>query len=441
MALLTSENGYFEITELSFSPRVITVGEETTYNITIKNTSGKKITKMYATLALYYPDAQGRISSSTAVYLYGGPDFELGSISWSANGSKTFTGTFKFTTSSYSTYLPNITTRLMPIFDATSYTGGQKRSMILQIVTNADFANGTNYDNFYNLRGDNSEYLAVIDARYNPKISVFSADRCEDGVQNDEGENIMFSLSVRLPDDIISDGFTMKFYYERDAEASTASSVRNLTPFIPTALSGIVNSTSLIPETFDKASDWGLMVVFGDEYESTTARTDLARAFANMHLSGCDTGGVCFGGFSTSEENAPKLESYFPFYPYGGIVPTETIYPTAGSGVSTPGDYAGPLVFRRIGSLVIVSGSIKLTSATAQTVICDLPASCIPSTSHYYIAAMTGSQIARLAVYGSSEEVSNPGTLALDWVKKMNSTTSVSATQSWIDCSTVYWVD
>ena len=177
MALLTSENGYFEITELTFSPRVITVGEETTYNITIKNTSGKKITKMYATLALYYPDAQGRISSSTAAYLYGGSGFELESISWSANGSKTFTGSFKFTTSNYSTYLPNITTRLMPIFDATSYTGGQKRSMILQIVTNADFANGTNYDNFYNLRGDNSEYLAVIDARYNPKISVFSADR------------------------------------------------------------------------------------------------------------------------------------------------------------------------------------------------------------------------------------------------------------------------
>lgn len=438
---MTSANGYFEVTALSFSPRIITVGEETTYSITVKNTSGKKITKMYALMALYYPDMEGRVSSSSDVYVHGGPSFDMTSISWAANASKTFTGTFKFTTSSYSTYLPNITTRLMPIFDAASYTGGQKRGMLLQIVTDANFANAKNYDNFYNLRGDNSEYLAVIDARYNPKISVFSAERCVDGVQHDEGENALVSLKVKLPDDAISDGFAMKFYYAQDTKASTDSSVIDLTPFISTALTGITSSTTLITQTFSKANDWGLMVVFGDEYESAAARADLARAFANVHLSGCDTGGVCFGGFSTSEENAPKMESYFPFYPYGGIVPTETIYPTVSSGISTPGDYAGPLVFRRIGSLVIVSGSIKLTSATAQTVICNLPASCIPSTSHYYIAAMTGSQIARLAVYGSSEEVSNPGTLALDWVKKMNSTTSVSTTQSWIDCSTVYWVD
>lgn len=441
MALFTSENGYFQVTALSFSPRVITVGEETAYSITIKNTSGKKITKMYATLALYYPDAQGRVSKSTAVYVHGSYGYEMASISWAANASKTFMGTFKFTTSSASGFEPDITTRLMPVFDADSYTGGQKRGMILQITTDATFANGTNYDNFYNLRGDDSAYLAVIDAYYNPKISIFTAERCEGGVENDEGENLMVSLKARLPGDAVSDGFTMKLYYAKDTEANTASPSIDLTASVPAALTGITSSTTLISQTFDKASDWGLMIVFGDEYESTAASADLARAFANMHLSGCDTGGVCFGGFSTSEEGAPKLESRFPFYPYGGIEPTETIYPTLRDGLSTPGDYGGTLVFRRIGSIVIVSGSVKLTSETAQTVICDLPESCIPANSHYYIGAMTGSQIARLAVYGSGEEVTNPGTLALDWVKKTNSTTSVSSTQSWIDCSTVYWVN
>lgn len=441
MALFTSANGYFEVTALSFSPRIITVGDKTAYNITIKNTSGKKITKMYATLALYYPDAQGRISRSTAVYVHGSSGYEMESISWAANASKTFTGVFKFSTSSASGFEPDIITRLMPVFDADSYTGGQKRGMILQITTDATFANGTNYDNFYNLRGDDSSYLAVIDAYYNPKISMFTAERCEGSVQNDEGENIKVNLKARLPGDAVSDGFTMKLCYAKDAKANVASPSINLTASVDAALTGIWNSTTLITQTFSKANDWELMIVFGDEYESTTASADLARAFANMHLSGCDTGGVCFGGFSTSEENAPKMESYFPFYPYGGIVPTETIYPTVSSGISTPGDYAGPLVFRRIGKLVIVSGSIKLTSEIAQTVICNLPANCIPSFSHYYIAAMTGSQIARIAVYGSSDGVTNPGTLALDWVKQMNSTTSVSSTQSWIDCSTVYWVD
>lgn len=441
MALFTSAKGYFEVTAVSFSPKVITVGEETTYSVTIKNVSGKKITSMYACMGLYYPDAAGRVSRSTDVYMYGGPSFALSSISWAANASKTFTGTFKFTTSTYYTYLPNITTRLMPLFDATSSTGGSKRGMMIQLVTDATFADGSNHDNIYDIRGENSEYLAVIDARYNPAITIFSAERCMDGVQNDEGENIMTDLKLSLPENAITGGFTMKFYYARDADASTGSSSINLTSSITAALTGITNSTTLITQTFDKASDWGLMITFGDAYESTTARADLARSFANMHLSGHDTGGVCFGGFSTATEGNPKLESHYPIYPYAGIVPTETYYPTVNSGISTPGDYGGTLVFRRIGNLVIVSGSVKLTSAASAISLCSLPSSFVPTSSHYYIAAMTGSQIARLAVYGTNDNASDPGCLRMEWVKKMSSTSSVSATQAWIDCSTVYWIN
>ena len=45
----------------------------------------------------------------------------------------------------------------MPLFDATSYTGGSKRGMAIQIVTDATFADGTNHDNIYDIRGENSE--------------------------------------------------------------------------------------------------------------------------------------------------------------------------------------------------------------------------------------------------------------------------------------------
>ena len=38
-----------------------------------------------------------------------------------------------------------------------------------------------------------------------------------------------------------------------------------------------------------------------------------------MHISKCATGGVAFGGFSTSAEGKPKAEFFDPVYLYGGI--------------------------------------------------------------------------------------------------------------------------
>jgi hypothetical protein len=61
------------------------------------------------------------------------------------------------------------------------------------------------------------------------------------------------------------------------------------------------------------------MVIFGDEYENSGLRTGISKAFANVHLSGRKTGGVCFGGFSTSGNGEPKLESHYAGYFYKGI--------------------------------------------------------------------------------------------------------------------------
>lgn len=193
--------------------------------------------------------------------------------------------------------------------------------------------------------------------------------------------------------------------------------------------------------TFNPSYNYTISFEIGDSYETVIFSVLVARAFANMHLSGKTTGGVCFGGFSSSSDGVPKLESHFPIYPYGGIEPTDTVYPTLRSGFSTPGDYGGTLVFRRIGNLAIISGSVKLTTAASVATICTLPEGFVPTTSHYYLAAITGSQIARISVYGSNDNASDPGCLRLEWVKKMSSTSSVSATQSWIDCSTVYWIN
>lgn len=283
--------------------------------------------------------------------------------------------------------------------------------------------------------------VTYLNMRYLPTIAEFSMERASGGIANDEGENLLTTLRLSIADGADAGDMRLKLYYAQDAVPTTASSCVDLTDHISSLLTGVTNSASLILNTFSNGSDWNFMLVFGDNYETTTARFSISRSFANVHMSGCKTGGICCGGFSSATEGNPKFESYYPIFAYGGIEPIETIYPSVNSGVSTPGDYGGTLVFRRIGKLVIVSGSIKLTSAASTKVICDLPDNCIPRNSHYYIGAMTGSQIARLAVYGSAENSGNPGTLTLEWVKKTSSTSNVSATQSWIDCSTVYWVN
>lgn len=283
--------------------------------------------------------------------------------------------------------------------------------------------------------------VTYLNMRYLPTVAEFSMERAANGMANDEGENVLCTLRLSVAEGADASDMSLKLYYEQNAVPTTSSSCIDLTDQIPSLLNGVTDSTSLVPNTFSNGSDWNFMLVFGDEYETTTARFSLARSFANVHMSGCKTGGICCGGFSSATEGNPKFESYYPIFAYGGIEPIETVYPTVSSGVSTPGDYGGTLVFRRIGNLVIISGSIKLTTAAATKQICAIPANFIPTSSHYYIGAMTSSQIARLAVYGSNDNANYPGYLMLEWVKKTSSTSNVSATQAWIDCSTVYWIN
>ena len=85
---------------------------------------------------------------------------------------------------------------------------------------------------------------------------------------------------------------------------------------LTSSLSNLLDSSSPmvfeLSQTFDKAGDWYCMLWFGDDYESATASRLASRSFANVHLSGCPTGGVCFGGFSGSTPNNPLFQCYYP---------------------------------------------------------------------------------------------------------------------------------
>ena len=309
MAYPTSDAGYFTITALSFSPSIIAIGESVSFSITIKNTSGKSVSSCYITMNGYYPstNAPYGYGYTPELYLHGGPNWALSSISWGNNVSKTFTGTFTFQPAFYAVDESNY---LLPVSDT---------KLHLDITTNVEFSTGgTNYDNFENLRGTNGEYLTILSKRDNPRLS-FAVER----TPNDEAEKV--KTSIRLTSDVSSSvftshGYSAKLYRSSEhSPATTADTVTTLNATVAQMLTGITDSTSAITTTFFNGSDWSFLLVVTNGYETRSAIASIPRAFANLHLSGCSTGGACFGGFSKSTENNPKLESYYPVYLYGGI--------------------------------------------------------------------------------------------------------------------------
>ena len=72
MALPTFDEGFFQVTALSFSPSVVAVGETATMSITIKNVSGKSITKCYVYQDGRYPSTK---SGSGSFRMGGGWSF------------------------------------------------------------------------------------------------------------------------------------------------------------------------------------------------------------------------------------------------------------------------------------------------------------------------------------------------------------------------------
>ena len=388
MAYPTSDSGYFTITSLSFSPGVIAVGESVSLSITIKNISGKSISSCYIVLSGSYPstDAPNGYGSIGYYYLHGGPNWAMSSISWGSNVSKTFTLTFPFQQGYYAV---NESYYLFPVSSA---------KLHLSITTNATFANGTNYDNFSNLRGTSGEYLAILSKRDNPRLS-FAVER----TPNDESVNI--KTSIRLTSDVSSSVFTSRGYsaklYRSSAHipATTSDTVTSLSATISQMLSGVTDSTSAITTTFSNGSDWSFLLVVTNGYETRSASASIPRAFANLHLSGCSTGGACFGGFSKSAEGTPMLESYYPAYLYGGIALAnggveELVLPfDDGAIFKLREDNPLQPTLRRFGHVIELHGEIQptqsISGSTTYYPICTLPAEYAPH--HEVIVLQQGS--------------------------------------------------
>lgn len=153
--------------------------------------------------------------------------------------------------------------------------------------------------------------FAILDARYSPSIPAFSVERT-----GDEAETIKVTLKLGLAADLTD---TQKARMIPKLVDGSGTEITLHYTTLDDLLTGVVDSTSIVTDTFDKAVNHDLTLTFGDTHELASGKADIDRSFANLHLSGKSTGGACFGGFCTSTEGNPKLETYYPIYAYAGI--------------------------------------------------------------------------------------------------------------------------
>lgn len=378
MATVTSDEGYFQITACTFTPRVVAVGETATFSITIKNISGKSVTGCYVRMYGSYPSPATTSGSFPDVYLHGGPSFAMKSISWGNNVSQTFTGTYTFTKGFYAVDESNYV-----------FPTGNSSKMFLTIVSNATFTNGTNYSNFSDIRA-NGENLCVLSKRDNPKLSM-EMER----TPNDESTTV--KTSVKLSADVTSTvltnhGYTFKLYRSSAHDPATTSDTQTtLNCTLAQMYTGVTNSTSAVTTTFSNQSEWYFTLVLTNGYETAVANTSIPRAFANVHLSGCASGGVAFGKFSAATEGSPIFECEYPAkfdaqaqFP-GGVKVTEQVLTVASAfkpyTASANSGYVG-VILRHNGVMVEIYGTVSpsssISGSTTPYVICNIPAALSP---------------------------------------------------------------
>ena len=151
-----------------------------------------------------------------------------------------------------------------------------------------------------------------------PHIMEFSAVRSADGAISDEGETLLCDLRLSVSDAADPDDMFLRLHYATGAVTADSPYV-DLSAHIDDALDGVADDDTLISRTFSNGLNWNYLLAFGDAYEQCFVYTGIPRSFANVHLSGCATGGVAFGKFSASAENAPRFECVYPATFYGGV--------------------------------------------------------------------------------------------------------------------------
>lgn len=281
----------FSVTSCTVSRSIVALEDTIDITLTIKNTSGVKVTK--AGLNLCFTNADRGLSGDG----WWAPVVQpKTSCSWANSASKTLTWSITPDTvmsqSIYTSIYSSLKTRLSSV-----------RKLPFRLEIDGTGSDGSYPSLIYTVSG-----VQYIDKYYNPQITL-DAWR----YPNDEATALAATMRVQLAEGNNASGFTAKMYYARDAKATTASSVFNMNVSRDVLFGvGYSANTSVLPGSFVNGSVYSFLLVVSDGIETASAMCVVDRAFANLHLAGLSTGGVAIGKFSAATQGNPLFECAFP---------------------------------------------------------------------------------------------------------------------------------
>ena len=294
MAIFTSTFAKFEINALNFSTRYATWGDSISVTMTVKYKSGSTIAEPYLSLSFAYTDTDGNQKFADLT------GYVPLNRQWKAGYSitQTLTGTLEKPST-----MQDPDTRICAPVDGTG------------LVFSISYFDTTTYtqnvvDDFVNLYGDDYKYFGILDKHYSPSVLDFYTERTAD-----EALTVRSTIKVSIADDLTDTQKARISWVLKDDVGNVIPTTATLDELI----AGIKDSTAFITDEFGKETHKDIILTFGDAYEYVVAYSDIDRCFANVHLSGKETGGACFGGFCKSSAGYPMLESYYPIYAYGGF--------------------------------------------------------------------------------------------------------------------------
>ena len=158
--------------------------------------------------------------------------------------------------------------------------------------------------------------------QYLPEIALFDVFRSDDGTtENPESTSVYAKIRLKMNDSAgLADSPKLRVYYAQDADPNAASPYLDIgSAFGLTA--GNLNTDRVVKlsGTWSNGADFFFLLYFSAGYEVADGRLDMApRAAIPIYISE-NNKGVSIGQYSTATNDAPKFESRWPAYLYGGI--------------------------------------------------------------------------------------------------------------------------
>ena len=281
----------FTVTECTVSRSILTFEDTIDIRLTVKNTTGVKLTK--CGLNLYFTNADRGISGTGS---WVPRAVEQSSVSWLNNAVMTFNYSLTpdaiMSQPGYAGIYASLRTRISNV-----------RSLPFRIELVATAYDGSEPSLAYTIEG-----VQYIDKYYSPQITL-DAWRYPD----DEATVLAATMKVELAEGNNASGFNAVMHYAQDEKVTMASPVleMNVSRDILFGV-GYSSNASVLPGNYVNGSVYSFMLMVSDGIETASAVCVVDRAFANMHLSGQRTGGVAIGKFSASAYGYPLFECAFP---------------------------------------------------------------------------------------------------------------------------------